>query len=279
MKKLIQSFVNRALLALIPALFLFGCGGGGIGDDSDLDTLSQQQVSSKITENIFYRIPSPAELYIFLKESGAKFNRNLTNPTENAGRYNTNYSKSLNFGIYASDLAYTSLFEQNQQTLDYYAVVKRLGDELGLMEGFDQNVADRIDKNINNADSLYRITSDAYWEAYTFLEANDKTNILPYISIGSWLESVYIAINSVEKFSPENEIVIRVAEQELLLENLLAFLYTAEKSEQLDNIISDLKQLMDLYEELYDNTDEIITKKQFENISKKITAMRNGFIS
>ncbi|MBU0489711.1 MAG: MFS transporter [Bacteroidetes bacterium] len=280
MRRFFYSYVYRALPIMLPALFLLGCGGGSDVDDvTDVDTASQQNISSKITENIFYKIPSPAELYIFLKESGSKFNKDATNPTSNVSKYNTTYSKALNFGIYASDLAYTSMFEQNQQTLDYYAVAKQLGDELGLMEGFDQDVADRIDKNINNPDSLYRITSEAYWDAYTFLEANDKTNILPYISIGSWLESVHIAIKSVNKFSAENEVVIRVAEQEMLLENLLAFLYTAEKADQLDNIINDLKELMTIYEELYDNTDEIITEAQFKKVSAKVEQMRNSFIS
>ncbi|MBU1719442.1 MAG: MFS transporter, partial [Bacteroidetes bacterium] len=232
----------------------------------------------KLIENAFYKIPSPAELYIFLKEEKVHFNKNLTNPTGNASKYNTTVKKAINFGVYASDLAYCSLFEQNQQTLDYYAVAKQLGDELGIVEGFDESVAERIDKNINNSDSLYKITSEAYWDAYTYLESQEKTSVLPFISTGSWLESVHIAIESVENFASDDEVVARVVEQELLLENLLGFLNTCDKDENLDPIIKDLKELMVVFEDLYNNEDVLITKPQFDAISSKVASIRKQFV-
>jgi len=278
MKELQKKLTTGALI-IVSAVLLFSCGGGKPDLNDDAEPMdSEQQEKMKIIENAFYKIPSPAELYIFLKEEKVFFNRNLMNPTSNKSKYNTTTKKALNFGIYASDLAYCSLFEQNQQTLDYYAVAKGLADDLGIVEGFDESIAERVDKNINNSDSLYKITSEAYWEAYTFLESQNKTNILPFISAGSWLESVYIAINSITKFNPDDEIVARIVEQELLLENLLAFLYTFEEDENLKPIIKQFEELMDVYEELYDNTDVLITKKQFDNIAAKVGKIRKQFI-
>lgn len=230
-------------------------------------------------KNMAYKLPSPIELYLFLKNHEARYDKEVLNSIENIEKYIDNTSKAINFGIYASDLAYSTVFEEPQKTFFYYKTVKQLADELGLVEGFDETITQRINDNINNTDSLYEITSDAYWEACNHLEAIGKSDVLTYIIIGGWLESVYIAINSVDKFSNKNKIVIRISEQQLLLENLLDHMRTIEKDDGLNNLTEKLEDLQLSFDKLYDNAPNVtITKEQFNEIALKVTGLRNDLI-
>lgn len=269
---------NYFIYSIIALVVLYSCKSETPKADENVnqDTVVTEQI---IDRNTQYRLPSPVEFFIYLKDNKSKFSKAALNLPENVSKYYTKTSKALNFGIYASDLAYCTVFGQNQETFVYFTKAKSLADELGLTEGFDDQIAKRIDQNINNGDSLYQITSDGYWEAVTFLEAHDKANLLPYILVGSWVESVYIAIQSVNKFSSDNQIVIRIAEQQLLLENLIDHLNSLSDP-QLNEIIEKLTDLQASFDMLYDNTEDVkITEQQYNEITKKIKDLRTQFIS
>lgn len=265
------------------ALIIHSCGGGSKKDDNSTDTTNVKEdtvvVKKNKEKNTFYKIPSPAELFVFLKEEKTIFKTTSLNPSANVSKYNTTDSRAINFGIYAADLAYCSMFEKNQQTAEYYAVAKKIADELGLIEGFDKNITKRFENNIQNSDSLYQIANEAYWTAYSFLENEDKTNILPFIIIGNWIESVYIAIKSIDEFSPDDKVVQRVADQDLVLDNLLAYLNLVDNKEDIEDLILKIKIILRTFEERYDNDDKKLTKELFEKIDSKVSSLRNEFVS
>jgi hypothetical protein len=253
-----------------------------VNEDSDnedklLDSIPDK--SEKDLDKTVYKLPSPIELYKFLSVSGAKFNEKSLNSIERKEKYNTSTRKALNLGIYASDLAYSAVFEKTQETFQYFKTARSLADELAISEGFNERVATRIENNLENVDSLYEIASDAYWDATTFLEAENKTELLSFIIIGSWIESVYIASNSVEKFSPKNEIIIRIAEQKLLLENLLDYLNSHEKNEEINKILRKLNELEEYFYNLYDGSNNInLTEDKYNKLIEKIRNLRNAIV-
>jgi len=271
----------KKLLLLIAstAVMFWSCNSDADKKATETATDSTK-VESNVDKNTLYRLPSPVEFYMFMRESKAKFAPKAMNKLENVSKYNTVTSKAMNFGVYASDLAYCTVYGQNQETFLYFSKAKQLADELGLTEGFDEKIANRIDKNINNSDSLQNITTDGYWEAVTYLESQDKSNLLPYILVGSWLESVHLAIASVQKFDANNPVVIRIAEQQLLLENLLDHLNSSADVDKLKDIISKLTDIQSSFDLLYDNTEDVmITKEQYQEITKKIETLRAEIIS
>jgi hypothetical protein len=276
--------------ALLVALFVFSCaiisckgdkkkGSQATQKKDSLAQITEDTVVNNLEKSTFYKIPSPAELFVFLKEEDKFFNPNSLNPIENKDNYNTSTAKALNFGIYASDLAYCSMFEKNQETAKYYSVAKELADELGLVKGFDKELTQRFENNITNSDSLYHIANEAYWRAYNFLEREDKTNILPYIIVGNWIESVYIAIYSIDEFDPDDIVIKRIADQDLVLDNLMAYLNNARNKDELEDIILNLRIILRTFEKRYDNDNKKLNKELFKRIRSKINSLRNDYIS
>lgn len=269
---------NLFFLSLFALVAFVSCNNETQTQQTEIkDTIVEEKVVDRNTQ---YRLPSPVEFFMFMKDEKAKFNKKSLNDVSKKSSYNTTSQKALNFGVYAADLAYCTVFGQNQETFNYFSTCKQVADELGLIQGFDEKMAKRIDQNINNSDSLYQITTDGYWEAVTYLEEQDKSNLLPYILIGSWVESCYIALNSVQRFKADDPIVLRVAEQQLLLENLIDHLNSLGEVEALKDIISKLTDLQSSFDLLYDNSEDvIITQEQYNEISAKIRTLRKEIVS
>lgn len=195
----------------------------------------------------FYQIPTPNELFTVIKEIGGKARTDLMNPTTNSGNYTDSYSKGINFGVYSADLAYASAYEMGPTSLDYFKVIEKMGDELGITGAFDKTIFDRVEKNLNNGDSLLSISNDTYFEAYSYLEENEKGAVLGLIVTGGWIESMYIVTNLVDKYSDNNPIIERIAGQKYTLENLLGFLYNYADDENVGMAVAELEKIQAIY--------------------------------
>lgn len=227
-----------------------------------------------------FKLPSPVELYMFLWDSNAKFNKDALNPIDKAVKYLTTTSKALNLGIYSSDLAYCTVFGKNQETFTYFSTTKKIAEDLGLTEGFDESIAKRLDVNINNSDSLYQITNDSYSDITRYLDSQGKSELLPLMVAGGWIESVYVNVKSVGEFHTDIEIANVLADQGVLLETINEYLNSLEsKSDDVKDIISKFQDLATSFDKLYDNDEGVvITESQFNEISDKIEKIRNSFV-
>lgn len=239
--------------------------------------LMKQEDSVKLVKT-FYKLPSPIELFVFLFENEARFDKKLLNPTENASKYLTTKAKALNFGIYAADMGYCVVFEQYQETFGYFSLTKKLAEDLELNQGFGEEMAKRVQSNLTNIDSLTELTTNSYWEACNFLEKQDKLDLLAVVLTGSWIESLYIAVNTPKKFNPEDPILIRVSEQGILLDNLVEFI-NLKCPEMHTDLVEKLSGLRDLYDMISMNDDDtIITEQQFKEIKAMVNSIRKEFV-
>jgi len=274
---------RRFLLLSVAGLFLAisSCTSTEEGSTEQADTtlvVTDSTTMAKKNENQFFNLPSPIELFTFLYENNVKFQTELMNPVENADKYVTSEEKAVALGVYASDIAYCAVYGKSDETMNYFVTSKKIADDLGLTEGFDKKIADRIDKNLHNSDSLYNISTDSYSMALNYLRSQNQEDLLPLMIFGGWIESVYIAINSYneQNFNPESPIVFQIIDQGYLLENLVDYSNSLDQSnESIKKITNQLTDLQSIYLAMQDNVDVDITKEQFDSIKEKIQNIRN----
>jgi len=230
-----------------------------------------------------YNLPLPVDFYRFIKshESNVQM-KNFLNPITNCEKYICNKKRGINFGIYASDLAYSVVSENKQQSIDYFNVTKELADALHIAKGYSLEVVERLNDNLQNNDSLHQIASKAYWNACNYLEANDEVNILPLIIAGGWIESIYIAVNSVDENNPPTQILKRLTDEKQSLENLIQYLLDVITDSNTFEINADIQELGTNFKELravYATVPngEILTQSQFIQLKKEITKIRNFY--
>src|SRR6478609_9702129 len=128
----------RILTVVLLAFFLAACGSGSKQDEkaflNSLDSAKTEgaAIDSEVIGSILQSIPSPLEISVLLKESGQKYDNTLLNSADNTSKYNNNYKKALNLGIYGTDLGYTNIYQQNKDGIKFLASIKSLANELNI---------------------------------------------------------------------------------------------------------------------------------------------------
>lgn len=264
-------------------LLFWSCKSGSqkeeINKKIEDDVLYENFIDVK-TPEVTYKIPSPIELFLFLKKSGSNYMVESLHEAQNHLNYQSSDKKAINFGIYAADLTYCTVYGDQQATIIYFDAAKKLASDLGLVQGFGEKIAHRIDENLSNVDSLIDITTDSYYTAMSFLEEQGQGELLGLILIGGWVEGLYLTIESVNELEMTNPVIERVADQQLLLDNLLAFLENNFEHKNNQKYIELLKEVQEEFDELYFNDENtIITKNQFVDIANKVKEIRKKLTS
>ena len=202
-------------------LAFVACGSSAT-ETNTVDPVDTADATSKVkdvkAQNVFYSIPSPIETTTLLKAAGAKYDAKILNPIENVAKYESVASKAMNLGIYGSDLSFTSIFDQTQESMLYLRCTNKLASGLGISGAFDESTTSRIEANMQNRDSLLSIISDSYWNADAYLKDNGQPGVSALIVAGGWMEGLYIAVK-IANTTKNQAIITRIGEQKLSLDN------------------------------------------------------------
>jgi hypothetical protein len=234
------------ILALSGMMVFSACKNKSEGEGEGLDAaaLATKEKATKV----FYAVPSPAELALMIKATGAKFDKGILNSVDNASKYATIKSKALNLGVYGADLSYVSTFDQTQESMVYMNTCKKLADGLGLTGAIDEEIIKRMEANLNKKDSLVKIISDTYMATDTYLKENERGSESALVVAGGWIEGMYISIQVANANKNNQDIMKRIAEQKDVLENLMGLLGTyASVEPAVEEIVNELKPLQAIY--------------------------------
>lgn len=297
--KTLTAYMRVGIVACLLTVF-FACSPESeqnIESEIEEEEVGTKEIKVKKVGKVFYTIPSPLEMTSLIKKAGASYDKDIGNSVANASNYVTNISMALNLGVYGADLSYASIFDQTQETLRYFAVAKKLADGIGITSAFGKSTLDRIEVNVNNRDSLISIISDSYWETDAYLKENKRSSTSALVITGGWVEGLYIATRLAANTSNNKEIVSRIGEQKLSLNNLIAMLNSYE-DENISATLNELNELKQVYEgveltyyreepstnpetkvtTIHTTSKISISEAELSNISDKIAVIRNNII-
>jgi len=246
-------FINLTLIA-----FLFGFSSCASSSDENnsketVEVVDEKLVEESANDNMFYQVPTPNELFAVLKNSDAPFNKEILNDVSNSGNYLTKYSKALNFGVYTADLAYVTSQGSLEHAASLFEAVKNLSKDLEIENAIDKIIFERLKKSLDNSnlDSLFYLSNETYYSAFSYLKENNRQDILGLIAVGGWIEGLNIILN-LEPYSQNSEICQVIADQKLTLENLLIFVSDIENDKFLD-LLNDLSKVEEIYNQEFEN--------------------------
>lgn len=251
----LRKTLSLGTLILGTALILSSCGEAPKGDDAITESeVVETEVPQETEENmsqvqdIFYAVPSTMEMAAILKKSGASYDVNLLNDVKKVHDYNSARSQAINLGTYGADLSYASVFNQNQESIIYLSCTKKLADKLGVTKAFDDSTIERMEANVENRDSLLNIVSETYYILDAYLKENGRDHISAMVIAAGWVEGLYLAttIASAEE-TPNEQLMDRIAEQKLSLENLKALVTAYNTENELDDFLADIALLEQAY--------------------------------
>lgn len=275
-------------------------------DQEFLDSLQalsadEPALSEEVIADVIQQVPSPLEISYLLKNAGTRYDVGILNNSENVSRYNSNFKKALNLGIFGTDLGYANIYEQNQDALSYLNAIKTLADELNIGQFFDFNTIKRLASNSKNLDSLLLITTQNFNQINSYLQDNQRSNLSVLILTGGWLEALHITCQ-VAKENPDNkDLIEKIGEQKIILDNIKLLLeyytkdpYIADLHKQMlkmDKIFSKIEIIHTYQEPTFEEVNGVlvvkdnssttinITQENVDDIRKTVKEIRNKIIS
>lgn len=235
-----RGIFNKSIVAAVitGSMLVVSCGGEEEAKKSDANTVQQNDNDTNQVDQVsgfeLPGIPTPNDLFDLVKAVGVEKKPGITNDVAKVSEYVDSKSKALNFGVYSADLGYISCFEAGPDFLDYFNVIKTLGDDLGISAAFDQSLIDRIENNEGNLDSLFAISEDTYFESYAFLEENGKGKELALIIAGGWVESMHIIFELAGEYDENSPLNESIAGQQVVLESILEFMSRYQDDEMME---------------------------------------------
>ena len=221
-------------------------------------------------------IPSPVQIINELTSYNITYNPGFLNDVERAKNYNTDFSKSVNLGIYNVDMAYAGASNQGSDVIKYLKTSLQEAGALGIKNTFDEFVKRRTETNLNNRDSLLKIIDEIYVKSDAYLRSNDRIETATDIFVGSWVESFYIICrtNAEEKDTKQKDRIHKhLWEQRFYLKNIIDLLGEFKTKKEEGSLIADLTAICTAIDAVKEPKD--LTEETFNSIAAQITDLRN----
>ncbi len=248
----------NVLAVLLATLFvLASCGGGGNSGGGKGDAFEEaKSLEEEITHLVSEDFPRPSEIPYMVMQTGADYNQSLMNSRQGLNGYLANPEKSaLNLGVYAADMGYLASYDKTQESIDYFNACKQIADELGIIQGFDPAMVNRVESNIGNRDSLTSVLDEAVGKAAIYVKSQySKTGAL--IIAGSFIESLYLATGIIKTYpntAYKDAVLVQltqvVIKQSSSVDEVMEMLNNPkiEKSETINGLVKDFAALQASY--------------------------------
>ncbi|MGL5959480.1 MAG: hypothetical protein ACRCY6_01885 [Bacteroidales bacterium] len=231
-------------------------------------------INTSANNYINYPIPTAYEITNLINRSGAAYVIGITNSTEKAENYITEKEKAFALGIYGADLAYATTYNMQKETMDYMKVIKYLVEDLQISNNFNVSLAQRIEKNIEEKDSLVAIVTQSFQDTYSFLMHNGKDNIAIMVLTGTWIEGLYLTTQVGTTSLRKTDLYQIIANQK---ESLAILINILEKNSD-DADIANLRQTLDPLVIVYNKVQQTIEEKQAFIIADLVESIRNELV-
>jgi hypothetical protein len=257
-------------ILIIPTLLfgfsgLTGCKQGKAKKEFHKEEQEQVKTLEIEIESNIYPLPTSAEVIKMLADLEVGYQFGISNPVENANKYISSTARAINMGVYGADLSYCTIYNINQEVINYLGAIRNLANELNMSKIYDETLYDKIKENFDNKDKLVEILTKAFNDTYTYLSDNEQQT-LALLVVGG----MYLTCNVSEAAYQVSGISKNLIEQKKSFDIFLEI----TKSYESDPNISDFLKKLDPIKKVYEGLTTSLTMQNIMDITKAINEVR-----
>jgi|JI81BgreenRNA_FD_contig_111_45995_length_3040_multi_5_in_0_out_0_2 hypothetical protein len=255
--------MKHTYIALVLIGSLFACESN-TGEVKKADTTAKQENTKKDSSDIVSDIqkvtadlPSPVDFITHINQAKLDYNGKFLNSPDNVSAYlGTSQKTALNLGVYMVDLGYNSLYLKSQEGLNYLKTVKKLSDQLNILDNETKSLVTKFEGNLENRDSLLSIAREGYFAIDTYLSKNERKDVSSQILIGSWVEGLYLGTNllkNIPNFDKDEKyklVLWRIGGQKTSLSNLIGVVAKLDQNKDTQELMKKLKELQTAFDDV-----------------------------
>jgi hypothetical protein len=194
----------------------------------------------------------------------------ISNSVENTKKYFSSASRSANLGVYGADLSYATIYNMQQEIINYLNTIRFLASELNMSEIYDEKLYENIVKNYDNRDELVKILSKAFNDTYAYLSGNNQQALALLVVGGAWVEGMYLTTHVSEAAYQIAGISRVLLDQKKSFE---MFLNITEPYMN-DPMVGDFVKMLDPVKEVYKGIGTSLSEKNIIDITRAIEEVR-----
>ncbi len=268
MKRIITVFI--LLVFILSLAGITSCKSGDNKEQKKIELDQVKTIENEIESNV-YPLPSSAEVIDMLSDLDVGYIFGISNPVGNSKKYFTSAAKAINMGVYGADLSYATLYNIQQEIINYLDAIRSLAADLNMSQIFDETLYDRIRQNFDYKDKLVEILTEAFDDTYVYLSDNDQQPLALLVVGGAWVEGMYLTTHVSEAAYQVAGIAKNLLEQKKSFELFLEITQPYED----DPLVSDLIKKMDPIKEVYERLGTSLTQKDIMDITNAMEEVRN----
>ena len=205
--------------------------------------------------------PSPIQIASILKKANMSYEEGLTNKISNADIYSTKFKQTINFGVYACDLAYCVTNDKYEEAGKYLKVAKKMSANIGLESIFQSDhLVERFEKNIGNQDSIMDILFHVQMMTDDYIHDNDLRDLSVIYFAGAWVEGMNIGTHTILG-NDDHKISVLLSEQMTIARSIIKGLGAVKnQTDDLIDLTDHIEEVVDAYNNLWS------VKQEGENI-------------
>jgi hypothetical protein len=272
MKKILAGFILPLLI--ISFACLISCKDSATSkQQKKAEKQEVKAIENQIGTNV-YPLPTSAEVIKMLTELQVGYIIGISNPVENSKKYFSSSTRALNLGGFGADLSYATLYNQQQEVINYLDAIRSLSNELNMAKVYNEDLYTKIKQNFDNRDELVKLLTSAFQETYAYLSDNDQQPLALLVVGGAWVEGMYLTTHV-------SEAAYQVAGiSRVLLEQKKSFeLYLDITKPYLnDPSVGDFVKLLDPVKKVYEGIGTSLTEQNIKDITKVIVDLREQIV-
>jgi len=272
MKKIIAGVILPILILSFTTLT--SCKDKSSGKQQKKAEMDQvKTIENQIEENV-YPLPSSAAVIKMLTELEVGYIIGIANPVENTKKYFSSTTRAINLGVYGADLSYATLYNMQQEVINYLDAIRSLSNELNMSKIYNEELYENIKTNFDNRDELVKILTDAFNDTYSYLNENEQQALALLVVGGAWLEGMYLTTHVSEAAYQVAGISKTLLEQKESFEMYLKITQPYLN----DPSISDFIKLLDPVQKVYAEIGTSLSEKNILDLTKVIEAVRSQIV-
>jgi hypothetical protein len=272
MKKIFAGFILPMLI--ISSTCLVSCKDRAAAkQQKQVEKEQIKQIEGQIETNV-YPLPTSAEVIKMLTQLEVGYIIGISNPVENSKKYFSSSTRAINLGVYGADLSYATLYNIQQEVINYLDAIRSLSNELNMSKVYNEDLYTKIKQNFDNRDELVKILTSAFNDTYAYLSENDQQPLALLVVGGAWVEGMYLTTHVSEAAYQVAGISKVLLEQKKSFELFLDI----TKPYLTDPSVADFVKLLDPVKKVYEGMGTSLTEQNIKDITKVIVDVREQIV-
>jgi hypothetical protein len=272
MKKIFSGFILPMLI--ISSMCLVSCKDKATSkQQKKVEKEQVKEIQGQIETNV-YPLPTSAEVIRMLTQLEVGYMIGISNPVENSKKYFSSSTRAINLGVFGADLSYATLYNIQQEVINYLDAIRSLSNELNMSKVYNEDLYTKIKQNFDNRDELVKILTSAFNETYSYLSENDQQPLALLVVGGAWVEGMYLTTHVSEAAYQVAGISKVLLEQKKSFDTFLEI----TKPYLTDPSVGDFVKLLDPVKKVYEGLGTSLTEQNIKDITKVIVDVREQIV-